>query len=225
MKLSVIIPTLNEAERIRDCIRSVKRLTPFEIIVVDGGSTDKTIEIAKDEGVTVVLSPRGRGIQLSRGSVYAKGDILMFVHADGILDDKVNFKDIHDAIRDENVGGFFKLRFDQKNFSIRLVETFANWRSLLFNLPYGDQAIFVTKTAYDAIDGFRQYPFLEDLDFILRLRKLGKLKRLNGCITVSSRRILKGYPLSPILVSQRNLLIAFLFMMGIKPAGLTWMYK
>lgn len=225
MNISIIIPTLNEQTRLADCLDSIQKLNPLEIIVVDGGSSDATCELAQRYGAKVIHSPKGRGVQLKKASAAAKGEILLFVHADAKLPEDVRAEDLVNVIKSGYVGGFFRLKFDSDSLCIRLVEIFANIRSRLLSLPYGDQAIFVSKRAYDDIGGFKDYPFLEDLDLVLRLRKIGRLKMIDKPVTVSSRRLLRGYPLSPIVISLRNVIIALLFMFGINPEKLVRLYR
>ncbi len=225
MQVTIIIPTLNEQARISNCIASAKKLRPFEIIVVDAGSTDDTVTLAKKHDAVVIQSQKGRGVQIKRAAAEAQGDILLFVHADATLPEDITGEDLAEVIKGGFVGGFFRLRFDSDSLSIRLVEAFANLRSRLFSLPYGDQGIFLSKRVYKEIGGFRDFPFLEDLDLVLRLRKKGKLKRIDKPVTVSSRRLLKGYPLAAIIVSLRNVVIALLFMFGVKPEKLVRLYK
>lgn len=223
LKLSVIIPTLNEEKFIHLSLESAKKLNPVDIIVVDGGSIDKTKEIAEKEGALVIESLRGRGIQLNRGALLAKGDILLFLHADAFITkgEAINFERLIDGYG----GGFFKLKFDNPSLSTSIVEFFANLRSRLFQLPYGDQAIFIRRDIFERLGSFKEYPFLEDLDFVWRLRKVAKLRCIPYCVTVSARRIKKGYPLSPIIVSLRNVFIAILFILGISPYRLIRLYK
>ncbi len=222
MKLSVIIPALNEEKHIKASIESAKWLNPFEIIVVDGGSTDKTKEFAQRYGATIIQSQSGRGVQMNVGASLAKGDVLLFLHADSVFEENIsqdllNLKDY--------VAGFFRLRFNDSSISTRLVEIFANLRAKWFSLPYGDQALFIKKEVFNSIGGFKKYPFLEDIDLVLRLRKAGRLKCLSPKVIVSARRLKKGYPLSPILVSLRNVLIALLFIVGINPHSMARLYK
>ncbi len=223
IKLSVIIPTFNEEKRIAKCIESVKKINPLEIIVVDGKSSDSTKELAADLGAIVLESERGRGIQLNKGASIAEGDFLMFIHADSILTD-FKKEDFY-SFMDSYPCGFFRLRFDHDSFSVRLVEFFANLRARLFYLPYGDQAIFIKKDLFEKIGGFKPYPFLEDLEFVKRLKEYSKIKMFRGTVIVSSRRINKGYPFSPIIVSLRNVLIALLFQLGISPYKLLRFYS
>jgi glycosyltransferase involved in cell wall biosynthesis len=247
--ISVIIPTFNEEKGIKGCIKSARILSPFEIIVVDGGSTDRTKEIARENGAIVIQSRKGRGIQMNKGASLAEGEILFFLHADTIISNETisscnpdiftgsqgmpkqvqhdTFNILHHIlnISDKYVGGFFKLKFDDNSLSTKLVELFANLRARLLSLPYGDQAIFIKKDAFIKIGGFREYPFLEDIDLVIRLRKLGKLKYIPHSVIASSRRIKKGFPFSPILVSLRNVLIALLFILGVEPSKLVKFYK
>jgi rSAM/selenodomain-associated transferase 2 len=222
VRLSVIIPCLNEEKRLLDCIRSAQRLNPFEVIVVDGGSRDRTVELAEREGARVIKTSRGRGIQLQEGASASKGEILLFLHADSVIKEDIDLKAY---IRDGFIGGFFKLRFDDPSLSFRLIEFFANMRSRLFKLPYGDQAIFVKKEVFQKIGGFRPYPFLEDIDLVLRLRKMGKLISLDIPVVVSPRRLKRGFPFSPILLSIRNVIIVLLYILGISPFKLIKLYR
>lgn len=105
------------------------------------------------------------------------------------------------------------------------MEIFANLRSRLFSLPYGDQAIFIKKDLFDKIGGFKEYPFLEDLEFVRRFRRFGKLKPLSHKVIVSARRLKKGYPFSPVFVSLRNVFIVLLFILGISPYRLLRFYR
>ena len=248
--VSIIIPTINEEENINTCIETARRLDPLEIIVVDAGSTDRTREIAINTGAMVIQSSKGRGIQMNKGASLARGDILLFLHADTLLPDcsqellnvgkcyselasesrlpnaeqEILKRAPHDIL-DKNIGGFFRLKFNENSISLRLVELFANLRARIFSIPYGDQAIFIRKDVFENIGGFREYPFLEDIDMSIRLKKVGRLKYLPLSVIVSARRIKKGYPFSPILASLRNVLIALLFMLGISPNRLLKFYK
>jgi len=244
--LTVIIPALDEERTLRACLDSAKRLDPLEIIVVDGGSADRTAKIAEEAGAVIIQSPKGRGIQMNKGASLARGEILLFLHADTIISNKVSSlchpeldsgseemlkrppeADQHDKteIVDKYIGGFFRLKFDDDSLSTRLVEFFANLRARLFSLPYGDQAIFIKKEIFEKLGGFREYPFLEDIDFAIRIKKYGKLKYIPLKVVASARRLKKGFPFSPILISFRNVFIALLFLFGLSPFRLIKLYK
>jgi rSAM/selenodomain-associated transferase 2 len=221
--ISVIIPALNEAEHIGACIESAKKLNPVEIIVADGGSSDRTREVAEDVGALVIQSPKGRGIQMNRGASVAKGKVLLFLHADTRIPDMKKL--FASSSFNGYAGGFFKLKFDDDSLSTKLVEMFANVRARLLSLPYGDQAIFIKKDVFEKVGGFKEYPFLEDIDMAIRVRKFGKLKYVPLRVVASSRRLKKCYPLSPVFVSLRNVLIVLLFLFGLSPSRLVKLYK
>lgn len=223
MNLSVVIPALNEEANIGRAIDAVLPLKPLEIIVVDGGSMDKTVPIARSKGARVISGERGRGKQLRKGVEEAKGDIILMLHADAVLPQDMEPKEL--SLPDGYVAGYFKLKFESQNLAVKLVEFFANLRSWIHALPYGDQAIFVKRETLLAIGGVRDYPFLEDLDLVLRLRKIGKLKRLKKSVLVSPRRLLKGRGLYPIFHSIKNAVIAILFMLGASPQRLQNFYR
>lgn len=221
--LTVIIPALNEERTLRACLDSVKRLDPLEIIVVDGGSADRTVKIAEQAGAVIIQSPKGRGIQMNKGALLARGEILLFLHADTRIPEMK--KSFASAAPNSYAGGFFHLKFDDGSVSTRFVEFFANLRARLLSLPYGDQAIFTKKEIFEKLGGFREYPFLEDIDFAIRIKKYGKLKYIPLKVVASARRLKKGFPFSPILVSFRNVFIALLFLFGLSPFRLIKLYK
>jgi rSAM/selenodomain-associated transferase 2 len=202
---------------------SVKKLDPLEIIVVDGGSADRTKEIAEDSGALVIKSGQGRGVQMNAGAAIARGEILLFLHADVRMPEVKN--SLASSLLNGCAGGFFRLKFDDDSISTRLVEAFANIRARLLSLPYGDQAIFIKRDIFERMGGFREYPFLEDIDFAIRIKKYGKLKYIPLKVVASARRLKKGFPFSPILVSFRNVFIALLFLFGLSPFRLIRLYK
>lgn len=222
-KLSVVIPALNEEAHIHVCIASALAAGADEVIVVDGGSADGTCEIASAAGARVITADRGRGMQLNAGAAAASGDILLFLHADAVLP-SIAKQEIIDLL---NAGdaGYFRLCFADRSWSVRLVAWAANLRASLFSLPYGDQALFIRRSRYEALGGFRSYPFLEDLDFVRRARRTGSLRGLPYSVTVSARRLLKPFPLAPIVVSLRNVAIALLFLGGVSPERLIKRYR
>lgn len=222
-KLSVIIPALNEEACIATAISSAFAAGADEVIVVDGGSTDNTFSRAIASGASVIRSLRGRGVQLHAGTPAATGDVLLFMHADSVLP-SVSKCEILEVLAGSDAG-YFRLCYDDGSWSVRLVAWAANLRSSLLSLPYGDQALFLRRSLYESLGGFRGYPFLEDLDFVRRLRRTGTLCRMSSCVTVSARRLLKPFPLAPILVSARNVAIALLFMLGASPERLIKLYR
>lgn len=190
--ISVIIPTLNEAGSIAPTLGAIFALSPrLEVIVVDGGSDDSTAAVAASHGARVVQSARGRGLQLSTGSVQAHGEVLWFVHAD-TLPHPGALADIEAALRDPNVaGGNFRLRFDGHSLAARFLNRMQGVRAIL-GWHYGDNTIFVRRGVYSKIGGFRPYPLFEDADLVRRIRRAGRFATLPGPVTSSSRRFENG---------------------------------
>ncbi|HEY6990893.1 MAG TPA: TIGR04283 family arsenosugar biosynthesis glycosyltransferase [Bryobacteraceae bacterium] len=186
--VSIIVPALNEASHIAGTLRALQALEgEKEILVVDGGSEDCTVEVAKQAGVRVLQSARGRGVQQHAGALQSRGDILFFVHADTIPPPNA-ISDIVSALKDTSViGGNFGLLFDGASRAARqLTGIYPALRWL--NLCYGDSGIFVRRTAYDAVGGFRAFALFEDLDLLRRIRKIGRFVHLHTRILTSSRR-------------------------------------
>jgi len=187
VKLAVVIPALDEADSVAGAVASAA-VGPVEVVVVDGGSRDGTREIAARAGARVIESAPGRARQLQAGVQASDSEILLFLHADTRLP-----AGFDPAVRaacgpPEVVGGAFRLRFDQRTPALRFIEWGARLRVALFDLPYGDQALFVRRTALDAIGGVPQVGFMEDLDLVKALRRLGRLIILPLPATTSARR-------------------------------------
>ncbi len=206
---SIIIPTLNEKETISHCLETVVDIPGIEVIVADGGSTDGTVEIVKQyRDVKVVTSLMGRSIQMNKGAVCASGEILLFLHADCILPREVVLN-IRNIFEDSTfVGGAFKIKLLSDKFLYRLIETGINFRSTAFKLPYGDQGLFVKRSVFEELGGFRKMLNCEDLDFICRLKKNGKIIILNERVSCSIRRWEKHGILQTSLRNQ-SLLVSY----------------
>lgn len=187
--LSVIIPTLNEADSIGATLRSVARLNArVEVIVVDGGSSDETAEVARKSGARVVSSERGRGLQMHRGASVAQGAVLWFLHADTLAPPEAAGLILESlALEVEAVGGNFRISFDGERGAARfLTWLYPQLRRL--GLCYGDSAIFVRAETYRQLGGFAPFPIFEDLDLVRRLKRCGKLVYLPATVVTSSRR-------------------------------------
>ena len=193
MEISVIIPTFNEELTIGKTLDALARLVNVdEIIIVDGGSTDKTIEIAKGfkraKKIKVVnFAEANRGKQLHEGTKYASGDIFWFMHAD-TRPVQGCARQIKAFMRyDEIVGGNFEVVFDGKSRWARfLTKLYPQLRAI--GLIYGDSAIFARRETYEKISGYKPLPLFEDVDFYKRLQKKGQFHHINLPITTSSRR-------------------------------------
>ena len=219
--LSVIVPTLNEERVIGALLQSLKNLVDIEVIIADGGSTDRTREIATAAGATVVVSKKGRGRQMNAGAAIARGDVLLFVHADAVLPERFEGV-VRELMCDpENAGGAFRLRLNDSRRSLRLVEWGANLRSRWFQLPYGDQGLFVRATTFFQMDGFRNWPLMEDYDFCQRLRRLGRIQLSSLAIQVSARR---WNQLGIVRTTIINQLCVAGFRLGVPPRNLHRLY-
>ncbi len=187
-RISVIVPTSNEAERLPQTLRSLKDAEDVETVVVDGGSTDGTPEMAGQAGCLVVRTAPRRALQLNAGAQAARGSVLLFLHADTRL--PAHFDEHVRRALDQPrvVAGAFRLRIDGPQFALRLIEWGANFRSRYFQMPYGDQALFLKSDTFRAIGGFPDLPIMDDFEFVRRLRGLGRIAILPSAATTSARR-------------------------------------
>jgi rSAM/selenodomain-associated transferase 2 len=187
--ISIIIPTFNEAHSISQTLDVVDKLRGnIEVILVDGGSTDDTIEIAsRHREVKIVEGERGRGIQMHAGACVARGGVLWFLHAD-THPAPDSIERITEALSDaETIGGNFSVHFDgDRRAAAFLTWLYPQLRKL--GLLYGDSGIFVRREVYNEIGGFQSFPIFEDLDLVRRLRRRGRIVHLPSTIVTSSRR-------------------------------------
>jgi len=189
-QISIIIPTINEANNLPLLLSDLSSIQrEGEIIIVDCGSEDKTIDIANIYGAKVFLSKeRNRGLQLDIGAKNSKGEWLIFLHADTRLthdwSKKINsfFKGNKNSIY------YFEFKINNKKIIYRVLEILVNCRSRFFKQPYGDQGLIIHRTSYFKNNGFRKIPLMEDVDFLRRLDKKKDLKQLNLPIFISSRK-------------------------------------
>ena len=220
--LSIIIPTLNEADSIQKSLAAVARIHgQIEVIVVDGGSDDRTTEIARQNGALVITSERGRGLQMNSGAQVARAEALLFLHADTIPppDAAERIAEVFD--RDAaTFGGNFAVRFDGDNLGSRFM-TWLYPRLEKIGLWYGDSGIFVRAYAYKDIGGFKPIPLFEDLDFMRRLKKVGGMIHLPVAVVTSSRRF-EGR--SFVLTFARWSILQGLYWLGFSPRVLNQLY-
>lgn len=220
--ISVIIPTLNEADAIETAISKLKQYRQTEIIVVDGGSQDRTASIASSMGVRVLTAAACKATQMNSGAAEASGDALIFLHADTRLPENFETSVPAALARDEVCAGAFSLGIDSNAGGLRLIERVANWRSRFFQMPYGDQALFVTRGLFHKIGGYPDYPIMEDFELVRRLKKKGQIVILPESVQTSARRWLKFGIVKTWLLNQ---LIIVAFYLGISPQRLSQWYR
>jgi len=189
-KISIIIPTINEANNLPFLLSDLSSIQQEgEIIIVDCGSEDKTIDIANIYGAKVFISKeRNRGFQLDIGAKNSKGEWLIFLHADTRLTHDW-FKKINSFLKgNKNSIYYFEFKINHKKIIYRVLEILVNFRSKFFKQPYGDQGLIIHRTNYFKNNGFRKIPLMEDVDFLRRLNPKKNLKQLNLPIFISSRK-------------------------------------
>ena len=186
--ISIIVPTLNEEENIAGCLGSTQNASNAQRIVVDGGSRDRTVEIARACGATVITSPAGRARQMNAGAKAASGDLFIFLHADTRLPDGFDSRVREILARPGIAAGAFEFRLDMSSLGLQFIERVANWRSRRLQMPYGDQAIFVRSALFRDIGGFPDMPIMEDFEFIRRLQKRGQIHTAPYPAITSARR-------------------------------------
>ncbi|MDJ0512192.1 MAG: TIGR04283 family arsenosugar biosynthesis glycosyltransferase [Methyloceanibacter sp.] len=227
--ISVVIPTLN-AER--TLVPTLSSLVPAvvdgivqEAIIADGGSTDDTYIVADAAGTTLVQAPRGRGTQLEAGAAAAKGDWLLFLHADTVLkagwaDEAANFIERVETGRRKPAAAYFKFALDDEGFMPRLIETMVGLRCALFSLPYGDQGLLISRAHYRRLGGFRPLPLMEDVDLVRRLKRKELYGLKTRAVTSAKRYQDDGY----LMRSCRNLGLMLLYLLRVPPRVLARLY-
>lgn len=220
--ISIIVPVLNEEKAIENLLKGLNSLKgEKEIVVVDGGSSDSTVEIASNYG-KVVRSKKGRGVQMNEGAKIARGNVLWFVHSDSKVSQNA-LEAIKKAIEEGYIGGGFSLYFyDYDTRFMRFVSVTSNWRAKYLKLFFGDQGIFVRRDIFDELRGYKEIELMEDWDFSRRLVKRGKMKLLDTKIGTSARRFKEGGQLRTLLLMHK---IKLLYVLGVSPSKLNKMYR
>jgi rSAM/selenodomain-associated transferase 2 len=222
MKLSIVIPVLNEAAGIEAALRALApyRRRGAEVIVVDGGSSDGTAKLARPFADRVIAGPRGRGAQMNVGAAAARGDVLLFLHADTRLPENADRLVLGSLQRPGPSWGRFDVRFDGGGL-LALVALMMNTRSRLSGIATGDQAMFATRAAFEAAGGFPPIALMEDVALSARLKRIGRPLCLAARVTTSARRWQRHGVLRTILLMWK-LRLAFYF--GADPVRLAQAY-
>ncbi len=220
MRISVIIPTLDEADRIGALVAALMAQDFDEVVVADGGSGDATMQRACDAGARVVLSPRGRGRQLSAGARAASGEALFFLHADSMPPPQARSRIEATLAAGTVSAGCFRLAFDQKHPLLDFYALMSRINHGLFT--YGDQGLFLLRSTYLGIGGYRDMPLFEDVEIVRRLRRLGQIVKLEASMVTSARRFMRDG------VARRELMSAglvALYHLGVGPHQLERWYR
>ena len=223
---SVIIPVLNESPGINEVISRLQAQKPeggMELVIVDGDQSGSTISGIASECVSKMISERGRARQMNNGAAIAKGEILVFLHADTRLPAGA-FSLIHQAMSDRRfVAGAFDLGFDTHRIIFKITENYVHIRSRLTKVPFGDQAIFIRRSYFQELGGYRNIPIMEDVDLMKRIRKHGdRIIIIPEKVLTSPRR----YEAEGILFCTfRNWMLQILYGCGVSPERLEKWYR
>jgi len=224
--VSVVVPVINEAERINGLIEHLGSLDlseSIEIIVVDGDPAGRTIEAVADDDVIVAVSDKGRARQMNKGAQLASGEVILFLHADTQLPPNA-LEAVRSVLADDNcVGGAFNLGVDTRNIFIHGIAAISNFRNRLTRVPFGDQAIFLRRDYFNHIGGFKDIPLMEDVELMKRIRKRGdRIRILPERVLSSARRWEKE---GVVFCATRNALVLALFGLGVSPHRLAGFYR
>jgi len=231
MTIAVIIPTLNEASTIATTIRHTAELGFDDIVVVDGGSSDRTgaivdasvpcAQYSAPGRVRLMQAPPGRACQLNAGAKTVCTDVLLFLHADTKLPTGAR-QLIESAVADPAVvGGRFDVQFDSASMWSRMIAMFMNFRSRLTRISTGDQAMFVRRHVFEGLSGFSDIPIMEDIEFSIRLKRVGPTVALRERVVTSFRRWEQQGPLRTIVLMWA---LRFLYWIGVSPHQLQRLY-
>jgi rSAM/selenodomain-associated transferase 2 len=224
-RFSLIVPVLHEAECINALLAHLRHLPGrerSEIIVVDGSVQGETIRAIRDQEIITLTATAGRAAQMNAGAVLARGEILIFLHADTEL--PPDALPCIEALMQERryVGGAFDLRIQSPRWVFRVISALASLRSRLTRIPYGDQACFIRRTYFMGIGGFQEIPLMEDIELMQRIKKTGgALGFISEPVRTSARRWQKE---GILYCSMRNLVLSSLYYLGVSPHRLARFY-
>jgi rSAM/selenodomain-associated transferase 2 len=221
--LSIIVPVLDEAAIIAEALAALApyRARGAEIIVVDGGSRDATVEAARPFADRILAAPRGRGAQMNAGAAAAQGGVLVFLHADTRLPPAADRLILRELERSSRLWGRFDVTIAGRSPLLRVVAAMMNLRSRLTGIATGDQAMFVTRAAFAQAGGFPAIPLMEDIVLSRRLKRIGKPACLAARVTTSGRRWDRDGVVRTIISMWR---LRLAFFLGAKPARLARRY-
>jgi rSAM/selenodomain-associated transferase 2 len=224
MKLSIVIPTLNEATQLRDILEPLRAFQArgHEVIVVDGGSSDTTTAIAHEFAQRVIGSARGRACQMNAGAAAASGDVVLFLHADTYLPAQADVLIAAALCNEQKVWGRFDVRLSGDHFLLRVVELFMNLRSRTSSIATGDQAMFVRRAVFLQLGGFPDIPLMEDIALCKLLKRRFLPANLAARVVTSSRRWEQRGIIRTIVLMWRMRLA---YALGASPHRLAQLYR
>ncbi len=217
--ISIIIPTLNEGTNIQLCLEALQPLrNKSEIIVVDGGSIDDTVEISRSLANSVIVSAKGRARQMNKGAEKAKGEMLVFLHADTFLPENIlEFLGLLD-----NSWGRFNIQLNGTPVMLKVISAFMNWRSRITGIATGDQVIFVNKRLFNIVGGYPDIALMEDISLCDKLKKIKPPICLNAKVVSSGRRWEQSGVFKTILLMWS---IRIRYFLGEDPEALSVLYS
>jgi rSAM/selenodomain-associated transferase 2 len=224
-RVGVVVPTLNAQKTLPATLAAISDLggaLDVALVLVDGGSTDLSPDFADTFGVRLVRTEKGRGVQLAAGADAVAGDWLLFVHADTVLGEGWA-RAVADFVRDPangNRAGYFRFALDDASPQACRLERRVAWRCRTFGLPYGDQALLVSRRRYAAVGGFRPLPLMEDVDLVRRLGRRSMVALPVDAITAAERFRRDGWRRR----SLRNLACLALYFAGVPPRLIARLY-
>lgn len=221
--VSVIVPTLNESDKVVPTLRALEglRRSGHEVLLVDGGSTDGTCEIARPLIDHLLISPAGRAVQLNAGAREATGDTLLFLHADTFLPPEALEAFLHEFPPSARLWGWFDVTLSGSHGMLRVVETLMNRRSRLTGITTGDHSIFVTRETFENVGGYPEIPLMEDIAISRLLKREGRPFIPSRRIVTSSRRWEEKGILKTILLMWR---LRLAYALGVAPERLAESY-
>jgi len=220
--VAIIVPIYNEEQQLKRNVQNFIDLEADELIFVDGGSTDQSVQFLQQRGVTCVASKPGRAIQMNLGSYISKSDILVFIHVDTTIT-KSNIETIRELFcQSDVVGGRFDVRLSGCHPAFRMIEFMINLRSRLSKISTGDQVQFVSRSVFEAMHGFADMPLLEDVEFSKRLKKIGRIACLKASVLTSSRRWEKHGMIRTVWLMWK---IRLYYWLGVSPEKLVLLYR
>lgn len=224
-RFSLIVPVVHEAECINALLAHLRRLSGqerSEIIVVDGSAHGETLKAIHDQEIITLTATPGRAAQMNAGAALARGEILIFLHADTELPPDALPR--IEALMQEHrhVGGAFDLRIQSPRWIFRVISALASFRSRLLRIPYGDQAFFIRRTYFERIGGFKEVPLMEDIELMRRIKKAGgTIAFISEPVWTSARRWEEE---GILYCTMRNLVLSSLYYVGVSPRRLARFY-